>query len=65
MKDWVAAWDKRNEGRKPYEPKSRDLYDPNISSADFNLELDRREQEKRDAAIARAKSYTNLMRRAR
>jgi hypothetical protein len=64
MKDWVAAWDKRNDGHKPYEPKSRDLYDPNISSADFNAELDRQEAAKRAATRERNDAYVKLMRKA-
>jgi hypothetical protein len=44
-------------------PKAIDLYDPNLSKADFNAELDRREREKRGVREERAKSYMRLMRK--
>lgn len=64
MKAWVAAYDRRNEGQQPYAPKSADLYSPDISDRDFNLEMDRREREKRAVVIERAQSYAKLMRKA-
>lgn len=44
-------------------PKAINLYDQNLSKADFNAELDRREREKRAVKEERAKSYIKLMRK--
>jgi hypothetical protein len=46
-------------------PKAKgvDLYDPNLSKADFNAELDRRDREKRAARVGSAKNYMRIMRK--
>jgi hypothetical protein len=43
--------------------KPIDLYDPKLSTADFNAELDRRERAKRAAREESARAYARLMRK--
>ena len=47
-KAWAKAWDKRHEGREPYKPKVTDIYDPNISMADFDHAMSLRERARRE-----------------
>ena len=47
-KAWAKAWDKRHEGRQPYKPTITDVYDPNISMADFDHAMSLRERARRE-----------------